>query len=110
MISLTNRRTEYKLIILIYEEVNMKEEILNIAQKLYHNHLTPETATNLLLDLFNVSNMFIPVSKQVPPANVELLVKSPNGTIYISSWRHGYNIFSCQSKDEISFNWGWKFI
>jgi hypothetical protein len=33
----------------------MKEEILDIAKKLYHNHLTPETATNLLLDLFAVS-------------------------------------------------------
>lgn len=30
----------------------MKEEILDITKKLYHNHLTPETATNLLLDLF----------------------------------------------------------
>jgi len=33
----------------------MKDEILDIAKKLYHNHLTPETATNLLLDLFAVS-------------------------------------------------------
>jgi hypothetical protein len=33
----------------------MKEEILDIAKKLYHNHLPPETATNLLLDLFAVS-------------------------------------------------------
>lgn len=32
----------------------MKEEILDITKKLYHNHLTPETATNLLLDLFAV--------------------------------------------------------
>lgn len=34
----------------------MKEEILDITKKLYHNHLTPEIATNLLLDLFAVSN------------------------------------------------------
>jgi hypothetical protein len=33
----------------------MKEEILDIAKKLYHNHLTPELATNLLLRLFDVS-------------------------------------------------------
>ena len=33
----------------------MKTEILDIAKKLYHNHLTPEIATNLLLDLFAVS-------------------------------------------------------
>ena len=36
----------------------MKEEILDIAKKLYHNHLNPETATNLLLDLFAVSGSF----------------------------------------------------
>lgn len=34
----------------------MKEEILDIAKLLYHNLLTPETATNLLLDLFPVNN------------------------------------------------------
>ena len=32
----------------------MKEEILDIAKKLYHNHLTVETGTNLLLGLFSV--------------------------------------------------------
>lgn len=36
----------------------MKEEILDIAKKLYHNHLTPELATDLLLRLFDVSGMF----------------------------------------------------
>ena len=34
----------------------MKEEILDIAKKLYHNHLTIETGADLLLSLFNVSN------------------------------------------------------
>lgn len=33
----------------------MKAEILDIAKRLYHNHLTPETATSLLFDLFSVS-------------------------------------------------------
>jgi hypothetical protein len=37
----------------------MKEEILDITKKLYHNHLTPETATNLLLDLFAVSGSLL---------------------------------------------------
>ena len=37
----------------------MKEEILDITKKLYHNHLTPETATNLLLRLFDVSDSLI---------------------------------------------------
>ena len=30
----------------------MKETILDIVKKVYHNHLTPETATVLLFDLF----------------------------------------------------------
>jgi hypothetical protein len=34
----------------------MKEEVLDIAKKLYHNHLTPEVATDLLLRLFAVSD------------------------------------------------------
>jgi hypothetical protein len=34
----------------------MKEEVLDIAKKLYHNHLTPEVATDLLLRLFDVSD------------------------------------------------------
>jgi hypothetical protein len=37
----------------------MKEEILDIAKKLYHNHLTPELATDLLLRLFDVSGSFM---------------------------------------------------
>lgn len=37
----------------------MREEILDIAKKLYHNHLTIETGTNLLLGLFSVSTRFL---------------------------------------------------
>lgn len=36
--------------------IKMEDKILDIAKQLYHNHLTPETATNLLLDLFAVSS------------------------------------------------------
>ena len=38
----------------------MKEEILDITKKLYHNHLTPEIATNLLLRLFDVRRSDFP--------------------------------------------------
>jgi hypothetical protein len=51
----------------------MKEKILDISKKLYHNHLTPETATNLLLDLFAVSG------------SVCHCDKLPDGEIAISS-------------------------
>lgn len=36
----------------------MKEEILDIAKKLYHNHLTIETGTELLLGLLSVSGSY----------------------------------------------------
>lgn len=42
-----------------YVYINGQEtEILDIAKKLYHNHLTPETAINLLLDLFSASKRY----------------------------------------------------
>jgi hypothetical protein len=50
------------------------------------------------------------VSEETPPTSVELLVKSPNGIIYLSSWRESYQIFSCQEKSEASLNWKWKTI
>lgn len=43
----------------------MKEEILDIAKKLYHNHLTPELATDLLLRLFDVSSSFSSESSHI---------------------------------------------
>lgn len=42
----------------------MREEILDIAKKLYHNHLTIETGTDILLGLFNVSNA-LPIGTKV---------------------------------------------
>lgn len=39
----------------------MEQEILDIAKKLYHNHLMPEYATELLLRLINCSNKEVKV-------------------------------------------------
>jgi hypothetical protein len=50
------------------------------------------------------------VSEETPPIHVELLVKSPEGIVHLSSWRESYNIFSCQAKSESSFDWKWKTI
>ena len=50
------------------------------------------------------------VSEKTPPINVELLVKSPEDIVHLSSWRESYNIFSCQEKSESSSNWKWKTI
>lgn len=57
----------------------MKEEILDIAKKLYHNHLTPETATNLLLDLFAVSGSL--------PISMKSVKKLKRGDVFL--WRSG---------------------
>lgn len=38
----------------------MKEQIFDIAQKLYQNELKPETATNLILRLFEVKRTDAP--------------------------------------------------
>ena len=50
------------------------------------------------------------VSEETPPTSVELLVKSPNGVIYLSNWRESYQIFFCQEKSESSLDWKWKTI
>ena len=55
-------------------------------------------------------NSWKSVSEETPPTSVELLVKSPEGIVHLSSWRESYNIFSCQAKSESSFDWKWKTI
>jgi hypothetical protein len=52
----------------------MKEEILNIAKKLYHNHVTIETGTNLLLGLFDVSTRTFNVGDKVKWRGMDLVV------------------------------------
>ena len=42
-----------------------------------------------------------------PPSNKELLVKSPSGLCYIANYRHGHEIFDCQSKSESIEGWYW---
>ncbi len=48
---------------------------------------------------------WISVSEQMPPKNIELLVKAPDGLIHLANWRESYNIFTCQNKDESSYDW-----
>jgi hypothetical protein len=50
------------------------------------------------------------VSEKTPPIHVELLVKSPEGIVHLSSWRESYKIFTCQAKSESSLDWKWKTI
>lgn len=90
-------------------------EILEIGfpQSLVQFEGEPTTSlikTKELPNLINKQLDFILVSEQKPPHQIELLVKSPNGIIYLSSWRPAYSIFDCQDKSESSYGWSWKLI
>ncbi len=88
----------------------MKKELSKIAQDLEQGTITDNEARTLLLGLLGVSGSFILVSEQEPPNNTELLAKSPTGTVHLCSWRPAYNIFTCQTKSESSWDWSWKLI
>lgn len=53
---------------------------------------------------------FIPVNEQEPPCDIELLVKSPAGTVCLCHWRPSYKIFTCQGKRDSSSGWEWKIV
>lgn len=50
------------------------------------------------------------VSEFIPPENTELLVKSPDGKVHLTSWRPAHNIFTVQEKTESSEDWKWRKI
>ena len=37
----------------------MKEKVLDIAKKIYHNHITPEVATELIFEMFGIKPSII---------------------------------------------------
>ena len=86
----------------------MKNNILDIANRLDSNNITIEVAKELLLDLLGVN--WIDVDTQTPPNDIELLAQSLSGGVYLTSWRPSYNIFSCQSKESDTYGWKWKLI
>lgn len=87
----------------------MKEQILKIAEQLKYDEITTDYAQSLLLALFGVSD-WVRVSKEVPPNDVGVLAKAPDGTVYLTNWRPAYNIFCCQCKGECSYDWRWKLV
>ena len=88
----------------------MEKQIQNILIKVDEGTMPVQQALSELLSLFSVSGSFILVSEQEPPHNTELLAKSPNGTVHLCSWRPAYDIFTCQTKSESSWDWSWKLI
>ena len=71
----------------------MKRQILDISDKLRNDEIDENEARKLLLNVFNINDGFVLVSEEEPPQDIELLVKSPSGTIYLSNWRPSYSIF-----------------
>lgn len=91
------------------KEELIQEFIENLDQS--YNYKTKNERQNILDALYKIAdNSFTPVIEETPPVNIELLAKSPEGVIHITSWRPAYNIFSCQSKSEGNLDWGWKLI
>jgi len=56
------------------------------------------------------NDRWVNVNKEKPPNDINLLVKTPSGIMYLTRWRPAYNIFTCQSKGESTFNWQWKLV
>ena len=54
-------------------------------------------------------NFSVEVEK-TPPNDIELLAKSPDGTIHLCNWREAYDIFTVQDKTDDSHDWQWKLI
>jgi len=59
-----------------------REEILDIAKKLYHNHLTPELATDLLLRLFDVSGTLQPINQMSAKNSYRYHTMCARATLY----------------------------
>ena len=79
------------------------------SQPIMSGNLIIKTRTGKTYEI-GVRSSFTPVSEQEPPHNIELLAKSPSGSIRLCSWRPAYNIFTCQDKNESSSDWEWKLI
>lgn len=45
-----------------------------------------------------------------PPPDIEILAKSPEGSVYLTKWRQSHGIFACQNKTEWIEGWSWKYI
>lgn len=85
--------------------MDLKDQILEIAEQLKSNEITTDYAKNLLLRLFEISDNWTYVSDETPPNDIELLAKSPNGIVHLTYWRPAYDIFTCQCKSESTSYW-----
>lgn len=83
-----------------------KDKIRQEVMKVYDQTHDVDEVVDNIITLFD----FILVSDETPPKNIEILAKSPSGTIHLTSWRDAYDIFCCQCKRESTYGWSWKHI
>lgn len=89
-------------------EKEIKQEISNISRHLDDGKLSLDEAKTLLMGLFGLNFKF--VEDELPPNDVELLVRDPDGIFHLTSWRPAYNIFTCQERGESTIGWSWRAI
>jgi hypothetical protein len=85
----------------LVEQIKLKYDL-----DLYHVKKEIEQAKEMEVN----KNAWKLVDEEIPPSDVELLVKSPNGIVHLAYWRPLYDIFTCQDKRESSLDWKWKLI
>jgi len=92
-----------------YADIHMEKFDLTNSTHLPYFHNDRHKIENAFEAGFDAAQklMWISVGEQEPPHNVELLVKTPSGSIHLASWRPSYNIFTCQNKSESSYDWQW---
>ena len=103
------------------DKIKLKEELIKFAEFCKKNGGTswneiPESAINSYINKISVekciycANNWLHVGEKEPPIDIEVLAKSPDGIIHLTTWRQSYNIFDCQCKSESSDDWLWKYI
>lgn len=94
------------------EQIMKQEKIYAILMQYVGEDggIPEEAIIPLAVELEEASNEFKSVWDKTPPSNTTLLVKSPKGEHFVTTWRSAYEIFSVQEKGEISDNWQWKLL
>jgi len=83
---------------------------VTITDNLHYQMVEDISSLLILFDAQKRAYEWKYVSELEPPKHIELLVKSPEDVIHLTSWRDGYKIFTCQNKSESSYDWQWKQI
>ena len=99
---------------MVEELIKIREELLVGVENndLLYIKMHINRLDTLIYDANNMAttNGWVKVYDKTPPDDVELLAKAPDGNIHLTEWRPAYDIFCCQSKNEVSYDWEWKLV